>query len=624
MADDMNTPAPSGSAIMDGLKAVKDREHNQRIEARNIAYALDHEFDKIKGANFTDDGITSGLMVANTIALSNASYAEKLADMPTIEVRAPSKASAAETNRAIKRSQIVNYYANVSNLASLLQQQSSRYFAYGFAAFKAVADFDLRSPVFIDVDPFSCYWERGRGKKITEFWEERIYNKDEIKQFFPDAAAHIDSDVSGRKELKVVFYQNKDWDMILVDVESATGNSTTRRTDRIVLSQEENPYKKVTYRVAENWFQGTSVRHGMFDGVINTILARNELSRMVLKQIHKNVNSPLVVPTDAGYMEWNTDFVIRSDKGMQSVGYAQTNDTSVQLAASENDVLAREVATGARFSETMQGESDASIITGAGVKALSQPQTTMVRKAAGVFASTISELGSLLLEIDEIEFGDETKDIRVSDANGVEELTYTPKKDIAGKYSVDVEYGMTSGFSAENSVVAVQQLVGSKFISRETGQRELPFQVAVETENRKIAQEQISDSVLIAIQQYAMAIPGMAQQGQDPMMVLTIMKSARDAIGKGEDPLDAIFEAMKPPAPTAEEQAAMAAQGAGAVPPGTDPAAGGDQLGLLPGQAPGAQGQAPGSKPTVRNILASMDSSGRARSSVSVQSRQAI
>jgi hypothetical protein len=155
------------------------------------------------------------------------------------------------------------------------------------------------------------------------------------------------------------------------------------------------------------------------------------------------------------------------------------------------------------------------------------------------------------------------------------------------------------------------QLRGDKLISRDTFRRQLPFDVDVDDEQRRIDVNETEDAAMQGLYALLQSLGPMAAAGQDPMPVLkaatAFIKARRNGI-----PVEVAMEkAFTPPEPTPEEQAAQAAAAAGPV----DPAAGGapgadipgvNANGLPTGVAPGQAGLPPGGMPDIATMVAGM------------------
>ena len=187
---------------------------------------------------------------------------------------------------------------------------------------------------------------------------------------------------------------------------------------------------------------------------------------------------------------------------------------------SESQVLERELRTGARYPETRSGNSDASIVTGRGIKELQAGFDTQIKAAQVQFARVFVELVALCFKVDEKVFGNTIKEIRGVDDGTPYVMKYNPAKAIAGDYTVDVRYGIMSGMNPNNATVALLQMRSDKLVSRDYVRRELPIEINVTQEEQKVDIEEIRDALRAAIGQTALAIPQMVAQGQDPTKIL--------------------------------------------------------------------------------------------------------
>ncbi len=168
-------------------------------------------------------------------------------------------------------------------------------------------------------------------------------------------------------------------------------------------------------------------------------------------------------------------------------------------------------------------------------------------------------------------------------------MKYKPAKDIAGNYTCSVSYGLTAGLDPNRALVFLLQLQTAGNLSRDTVMRQLPFDLNVTEEIKKIYVENIRDALMGGMAALPQAIPAMAMQGADPTELLVKASAVIQALQKGASIEDAVEKAFPPAPPPPEipaEQQPPAAGGA-VPPPGSPAGPGGAPPGAPPGQSAG-------------------------------------
>ncbi len=305
----------------------------------------------------------------------------------------------------------------------------------------------------------------------------------------------------------------------------------------------------------------------------------------------KSVEAPLALPNDVTSLSIGPDSVIRSNSPEK---IRRVNLDVPQFAFAENNVLADEMKLGTRFPQARAGQSEGSVVTGQGVKALMAGYDSQVKIYQSILGEAIGQAISFAFATDEAYFPEISREVSAT-ANGVPyKLKYKPSSDINGNYGVTVEYGLMAGLDPNRALVWGLQARGDKLISRGMLRRNLPISLNAGEEERAIDIEEMRDSLKASVSQMAAAIPQMVMQGQDPMKIVEKMASVITDRKKGIPLEDAVANAFKPePAPKTPEGQAMPEQPA--VP---EPGMG--------GQAP----QLPQGRPPMQELLAGLTGGG--------------
>jgi hypothetical protein len=363
---------------------------------------------------------------------------------------------------------------------------------------------------------------------------------------------------------------------------------------------------------------------GQFDDVLAIQVAKARYALLSLEAATKSVQAPIAMPLDSQELALGPDAIMRSSKPNE------IRRVPLELPANvfaQSQVLESELRLGSRFPEARTGNSDASIITGQGVKALMGGFDTQIKTAHAMFARTFTELLALALKVDEKIFGSEEKELRGVYNGTPYDIRYKPSRDISGDYTVDVQYGLMAGLDPNRALVFGLQARGDKLISRDFLRRQMPFSFNATQEEQKVETEELRDAMKQAIASYAQAIPALASQGQDPSDILRKLSYVISARQKGTAIEIAIQDAFQPqnPAPAAApgsvspESMGMpgeSAAGGGQLPMGMSET--GRMQGIAPGQI------APGGRPDVQSLLASLGARGEPNLQATVARRQPI
>jgi hypothetical protein len=135
------------------------------------------------------------------------------------------------------------------------------------------------------------------------------------------------------------------------------------------------------------------------------------------------------------------------------------------------------------------------------------------------------------------------------------ELTYAPRKDIRGDYSVQVRYGLMSGLDPSRALIFSLQALGADLVSRDFVMRELPWSMNVGGEQQSIDIQKMRDNLNASIAGLAQAIPQLSAQGQDPGSLVMNIADVIKERQKGTPIEDAVKKVFAPaPAPAAAPQ----------------------------------------------------------------------
>jgi hypothetical protein len=558
------------------------------------------------------DGPFENPIVANMVDIAARDLSEVIAPLPSFSCTSTSMASETQRKKADKRGEIVNGIVNFSDLQSQMFNAADRYVTYGFVPAQVEIDIDENMPRIKFFDSLGSYPVVDRYGRVTMFFQRMNKPTEELMAKYPEVA-HLIYDKNNTSTMsEIVRFHDKDQDLIFMP-----------NKNNLVLDRAPNVMGECMIRIVMRPSIDDQSR-GQFDDVLAIQVAKARYALLSLEAATKSVQAPIAMPLDSQELALGPDAIMRSSKPneIRRVPLELPNNVFAQ-----SQVLESELRLGSRFPEARTGNSDASIITGQGVKALMGGFDTQIKTAHAMFARAFTELLGLALKVDEKIFKDQEKQLRGVYNGTPYDIKYKPSRDIAGDYTVDIQYGLMAGLDPNRALVFGLQARGDKLISRDFLRRQMPFSFNATNEEQKVETEELRDAMKQAIASYAQAIPALASQGQDPSDILRKLSYVITERQKGTSIEVAIQEAFKPenPAPAAAP---------GSVSPESmgmpsESAAGGGQLpmgmgetGRMQGVAPGQI--APGGRPDVQSLLASLGARGEANLQATVARRLPI
>ena len=555
------------------------------------------------------DGPFENPIVANMVDIAARDIAEVIAPLPSFGCTSTSMVSEAARKKADKRGEIVNGYVNFSDLQSQMFTAADRYVTYGFVPAQVEIDLENNLPRIKFFDSLGSYPVIDRYGRVTMFFQRMMKPTEELMAKYPEVA-HLIYDKNNTSTMsEIVRFHDKDQDVLFMP-----------NKNNLVLDKAPNPMGEVMIRVVQRPSLDDQSR-GQFDDVLAIQVAKARYALLSLEAATKSVQAPIAMPLDSQELALGPDAIMRSSKPNE------IRRVPLELPANvfaQQSVLEQELRLGSRFPEARTGNSDASIITGQGVKALMGGFDTQIKTAHAMFARTFTELLSLCLKVDEKIFGNQEKELRGVYNGTPYDIKYKPKRDIDGDYTIDVQYGLMAGLDPNRALVFGLQARGDKLISRDFLRRQMPFSFNATQEEQKVETEELRDAMKQAIASYAQSIPALVTQGQDPAQILTQLSTVISERQKGTAIEIAIQKAFAPQNPAPAAAPGTVSPESMGMP--SESAAGGGQLpmgmsetGRMQGVAPGQI--APGGRPDVQSLLAGLNNRGDANLQATVARR---
>ena len=543
------------------------------------------------------DGPFENPIVANMVDIAARDLAEVIAPLPSFGCTSTSMVSEAARKKADKRGEIVNGIVDFSDVQTQMFTAADRYVTYGFVPVQVELDVQAKMPRIRFLDSLGSYPVIDRYGRVQAFFQRIFKPTEELMAKYPEIA-HLIYDKNNTSTMsEIVRYHDKDQDVIFLP-----------NRQNLVLDRAANILGEVMIRVVQRPSIDDQTR-GQFDDVLAIQVAKARYALLSLEAATKAVQAPIAVPLDSQELALGPDAIMRSAKPNE------IRRVPLELPANvfaQQQVLEGELRLGSRYPDARTGNVDASIITGQGVKALMSGFDTQIKTAHAMFARTFTELLGLALKVDEKIFGNTEKELSGIFNGTPYSIKYKPSRDINGDYTVDVQYGLMAGLDPNRALVFGLQARGDKLISRDFLRRQMPFSFNATQEEEKVETEELRDAMKQAIASYAQAIPALASQGQDPSDILRKLSVVISERQKGTAIEDAISKAFQPenPAPAGTPAAVSPESGM----PVETPAGGGQlpmgmsETGRMQGVAPGQI--APGGRPDVQSLLASLNQRG--------------
>jgi len=480
---------------------------------------------------------TSKAMVANFIDVAARDVAEVLAPLPSFNCISKNNSDRAKKN-ADTRTLIVNNYVETSRLQTLMYTGADYYGTYGFLPIVVEADPEARLPKLRIDNPLGAYPEFDRFRKLVSYTKRYMKTIGELVVEFPEYSDRI----MGNRDYDEVNY-NTALEMIRYEDKEQITLYLPQRNN-LVLRKTENPMGEVMVRIAQRPGIDDEPR-GQFDDVLWVQIARARFAYLAMDAAEKSVNAPLAVPNDVQEFAFGPDAVLRTSQpqNIRKVGLDLPPAVFTEAA-----LLQQEMRVGSRYPEGRTGSVNASVITGQGLQALLGSFDTQVKTGQQILADAFEDVLALALRMDEKLFSGE-KSVHGVRNGSPYELTYDPRKDIKGDYTVQVRYGLMAGLDPSRALIFSLQALGADLVSRDFVMRELPWSMNVVGEQQSIDIQRMRDNLNASMAAIAQAIPQMVAQGQDPADLATKMAEIIKQRQKGVAIEEAVSEVFAPKAP---------------------------------------------------------------------------
>lgn len=534
---------PTIEQIIANIDVSRKKNVGRREKRYQIKAIREGRWEEVQAGMFPD--LIPEPMVANFIDVAARSAAEAIAPLPSFTCANPNMNTDAARKSADKRTKIVNSYISHSRLGQQNYLAADHIDSYDHAAYIVDPDFDERMPCIYVESAFDAYYALDRKGRVVWYAKSFRRNIQELIWEYQEYAEQLRSLLDTHQmDVEVVRYYDKDADYLLIP------------QLKLELQRWENPCKRPRVVVVERPHTGEQGR-GAYDDLAWVQLGRAKMALYTMRIAEDVANAPMAIPMDAQDIQLGPNSQIRTDQpqNVRRVDLSVPKEPFLEM-----QTMADELRIGSRHPEGRDGVQDASIITGKGVQALMAGYDARIKTLQGRIAAGLTDVVALCFELDEALWPNVEKSIRGLEDGAPFEVKYKPSRDIAGDYTCSVSYGLTAGLDPNRSLVFLLQALTSGVISVDTVQRQMPFELDVVGEQKRINVEQIRNALLGSIATLPQAIPAMAMQGADPTELVVKVNTVIQQLQKGQSIEDAVEKAFPPPPPppqvSPEEQAA--------------------------------------------------------------------
>jgi hypothetical protein len=533
--------------ISQQYKRVRNDNRHRDARMAQVTSIREGRISEVAPDIFPTVGAWQEPIVANMIDIAARDISEMIAPLPSFNCTSPSMVSEKAREKASLKTKIALGYLAHSDMQTRMYTYADWLATYGFLPFIVECDYDNMMPIARGINPVGTYYERDRTGNIAKFYQVKTAHRDTLMIEYPEHASKLrKKDWRESDDIEVIFYHDKDWDLAFVNSQ-----------EPFIIDKSPNKLGKVMINVAAR-SSVTDVTRGQFDDVVFLQLAKSSFALLQMQLAHDSVNAPIIVPTDVPDVPLGNGAIIHTNN---PAGVGRMPIDIPSSAFAEQATLDRELQFGSRFPQVRTGNLDASVVTGTGVNALMGGYESQIVAYQAILARTLQKTVSLMFELDEVVFGDVKKTLRGSNHGSPFEISYTPSKQLAGDYTVDVRYGLMAGLNPNQAIIFGLQARAEKLISRDLLRRELPLDIDVEEEARKVDVEDLEEAAKMSIMQLSQSIPELAAQGQDPSDIIAKIAKVIDDRRKGKSFVDSLVDLFPVPEPQPTPEAAGAPMG---------------------------------------------------------------
>lgn len=576
------------------VRALQLKHRDRDRHAAEVRAVRHGDFDAVAPNLFSDEWPRP--IVANRIDVMARHASAALSPLPIVTCQSITAASDTARAFADKRTKIANHYLRRSRVQAQMQSGADQFYTYGLLVTSIEPNFEDKFPDILIEDSTGFYPVWDRLGRTVEYARVQNMSAIDLCAQFPQHKEAIEGHygnggilgadrmvkvVKHENAQHIVMYVEEHTDLVLVDIPNPLGVCSLVATKKPGLDSE--------------------IR-GSFDDLIWVQLALHAMQTYTLSAAAQAVQSPIIVPNDVTQVAVGPGEVIRTNDPQ---GVRRLALDVPQAAFVAGSVLQDELQYGAITPEALGGSIDASVVTGKGVQQLMAGYSQQIAMGQETLVGHFTQVIEKCFRMDETMWPDDSKAI-AGHADGTPyKLTYRAGRDIAGDYTVEVQYGGIAGLDPNRALVFLLQARGDGLVSKDYVRRHLPSDMNPTEEESKIAVETLRGSALESLSLYVQQAAALESQGQDPGPVYIKVAKAIEMVQKGEPVEKVLLDMFPPPEPVQQDPMAAAMEQAGMGGAG----GGGGMDGFAPG-APPSRGQ--GGRPDLQMLFAGTNASGKA------------
>ena len=481
---------------------------------------------------------------------------------PTVSVP-PDSDRPQDVRRAILRQRILQTYRVHNRLATKRRWVALDLAGTGLACYVIWPDHASGYPAYVRKDPRHVYPDPSmlHPDEVSSLVVAYKVKVRVLAHLYPDITQRLYSGDELRKHdpmgdsVDVVEYYDADWCIKVAGRTYSRGAKTQRSATVLAAIPNLLGCPLVTLAVRPT---PDGRFRGQFDKAIPPLGTANRLMELHLAQIADEVFAEKIVrghfdnPNDIGpgATLYTSDPNANIERVQPAGSHPQLyNDIQLMLQQSRE-------ASG--VPPARSGNVQQAIASGEFVSAVQGKYITAVANYQGLVADMEQRANELALRVDELYLDFPDKPLAAIPGGSGAPRTYTPSRDIAGRYENRVTYGAGAGLDAYNRGIAIKQDVQFGIISRRMAREQLHGDIDVLAVEAEVAREQMEQGFVAAMADPStpmdMRLRAMAlfSEGRPVLEVARIMFEEMQA---QQEQQRAVQEALAPPAPAAAPEA---------------------------------------------------------------------
>ena len=563
------------ATVLKGMTNMDDRRRIRDVMnggAAGVMAVMNHEAGQPyqgpgSGKGADSSGLGVDLPTANIMSSGLERLAQKIGREPTLKTdMIPTKDSEPARKKAEKRGRIVRAWDDISRMEMQYPQMGRWLPGYGFT-FQEIKERSFGPGVNYPVaelrDPYDVYpgtW--GVDQQPHEVAVFRQVSRKELKRIYPEFTESFDTRWKASAGSVPIIGESSKWEgsphqpTMVIEYYCDDGTYVISPDIGRILAVIPNPLESGPAFVMTKRFSFDKLQ-GQYAHVFGLMAMMARLNILAL-----------IGTEDATFRETNIIGELVGDeyeRGRFAVNLFEPG-TRIEKPTSEQlqqtwqaiNVLERQFRIVAGYNVSQDGQSPNSFATGQGIRELGASADQNVREYQLALKHSVELADRKRLEWEYVMHKNQKKRVYWFEGSKQNEENYVPKKDIAGDFRTNREYGAMATFDENSKIVAGLQLMQARIIDRRTLQENLDGLKNPSLINERIDQDMAKEQMMQGLGQR------FAEQDPAAAMALTeILETPSGAVNT----LKKLFTPQEPEMSPEEQQMAMAGGG----PPGAEP-----------------------------------------------------